>query len=119
MQLAKIFGWLLFLLGLATIFYTIFASYQALNGRLLLPEVFSVGSQKTTSSDGISNIISQFEKLFGSQSSSQSGLEILQVLPILNSLPKLLNLLAWSVFAGILIFAGAQIAGLGIKLIKD
>jgi hypothetical protein len=34
-------------------------------------------------------------------------------------LPKLLNLLSWSIFAGILIFAGAQIAGLGIKLIKD
>jgi hypothetical protein len=33
-------------------------------------------------------------------------------------MPLLFNLIAWSIFAGILIFSGAQIAGLGIKLLK-
>jgi hypothetical protein len=36
----------------------------------------------------------------------------------LDSLPKLLNLAVWSMLAFILIFGGAQIASLGIKLIK-
>jgi len=31
---------------------------------------------------------------------------------------KLLNLISWSIFAGILIFAGSQISSLGIKLVK-
>lgn len=34
------------------------------------------------------------------------------------SIPQILNLMSWSIFAGILIFGGGQIAGLGIKLIK-
>lgn len=121
MELAKIFGWLLLLLGLAVIFYTVFASYQALTGKLLLPEVFNISSQKAAQpkSEGLLGIVNQFGKLFGSQFGSQSGLEISQLLPILDALPKLLNLLVWSVFAGILIFAGSQVAGLGIKLIKD
>ncbi len=32
---------------------------------------------------------------------------------------KILNLASWSMFASILFFAGGQIAGLGIKLVKN
>ena len=32
---------------------------------------------------------------------------------------KILNLISWSIFAYILIFAGAQVTSIGIKLIKD
>jgi len=35
-----------------------------------------------------------------------------------DTLPKILNLIVWSMLAGLLIFGGSQIAGLGIKLIK-
>ena len=35
-----------------------------------------------------------------------------------DTLPKLLNLVAWSILAGILIFGGSQISNIGIKLIK-
>ena len=40
------------------------------------------------------------------------------LLPV-DTLPKLLNLVAWSIFAGILFFGGGQISGLGIKLMKS
>jgi len=39
------------------------------------------------------------------------------MLPV-NFLPRILNLTAWSIFAFILFFGGAQIAGLGIKLMR-
>jgi len=40
------------------------------------------------------------------------------ILPV-DTLPKILNLAIWSMLAWILIFGGAQIASLGIKLIKQ
>ena len=115
MQLAKIFGWLLFLLGLATIFYTIFASYQVFNGKMALPAIFTLADSNTTKSGGTS--LSAFG--FDVQLADLLGPQKEQISSLLRFLPKLLNLLSWSIFAGILIFAGAQIAGLGIKLIKD
>jgi len=32
--------------------------------------------------------------------------------------PGFLNLISWSIFAGILIFGGSGIAGIGVRLIK-
>jgi len=45
------------------------------------------------------------------------GEQLKGMLPV-DFIPKLLNLLAWSMMAGILIFAGGKISSLGIGLIK-
>jgi len=44
--------------------------------------------------------------------------EMIPVEELVENIPRLLNLLSWSIFAGILIFAGAQISSIGVKLIK-
>ena len=44
------------------------------------------------------------------------GQQITGILPI-GEINKLLDLISWSILAGILIFGGGQIASLGIRLI--
>jgi len=45
------------------------------------------------------------------------GEQLKGIIPV-DTLPKMLNLIVWSILAGLLIFGGAQISNLGIKLIK-
>jgi len=46
------------------------------------------------------------------------GEQLKGMLPV-DTLPKILNLAVWSTLAWILIFGGAQISSLGIKLLKS
>lgn len=110
MKLTKLLGLLLLILGLAIIFYTIFNSYQIFTNKMPVPEVFELTPVKADTDSNVFNLEAQFEKMIGSQ--------LQQMLPA-NSISKIFNLFSWSVFAGILIFAGSQIANLGVKLLKD
>jgi len=110
MKLTKLFGLLLLILGLAIILYTIFYSYQIFTNKTPVPEMFELSSVKANADSNILNLEAQFEKIIGSQ--------LQQMLPA-NSILKIFNLFSWSIFAGILIFAGSQIANLGVKLLKD
>ena len=117
MKLTKLFGLLLLILGLAIILYAIFSSYQIFTAKVQPPAVFAVQAtqaQKTTSvKPGSSDL---FSGLMGVDVEKILGGEIQKILPA-DYLPKLLNLISWSIFAGILIFAGSQIVNLGIKLL--
>ena len=108
MKLTKLLGLLLLILGLAIIFYTIFYSYQIFTNKIPVPEIFKLTSAKTNQDPNALNLEAQFEKIIGSQ--------FQQMLPA-SSIQEILNLFSWSIFAGILIFAGSQVAGLGIKLL--
>ncbi|MDP3093808.1 MAG: hypothetical protein Q8N16_03520 [bacterium] len=111
MNLAKVFGWLLLLAGLAIIIYGLYASFGIFTGKTAVPEIFKLDSVKTGKTPKISAFGGEIDL------SGVLGSELGQFLPA-NSLPKTLNLVAWSIFTGILILGGSQIAGLGIKLIK-
>lgn len=107
MNITKIIGWLVFLLGILMIVFTIYNTYNIFTGKSPAPQIIAFNVGKTqgsalTGSDPITQIISE-----------QLG----NLLP-LDSLPLMLNLIVWTIGAGVLIFGGAQIAGLGIKLIK-
>jgi len=102
----KAIGWLLLLLGLAVIAYGIYSSYQIFTARSAVPVLFSAAAPAQPSSGSVLGL--PIEQMLGSQ--------LQQLLPT-NALPQILNLLSWSIFAMILIFAGSQIAGLGIKMI--
>lgn len=104
----KFSGLFLLLLGLIVIFYSIFSSYNIFTARALPPEIFKVEIE-TPSQKGAGSIEGQIEEMIGEQ--------LKDILPV-GSVSTLLNLISWSIFAGILIFAGAQISSLGIKLIK-
>jgi len=98
----KIIGWILLFLGLIIIFYALYSSYGIFSAKTQVPEIFSITEKESVSAGTIEEVVQQ---------------QLKGVLPT-ESIVGLLNLIAWSIFAGILIFGGAQVASLGIKLIK-
>ncbi len=109
MDFPKIAGWVVLIAGLAVIGWTLIYSYNIFTGETPVPELFEMPEEKALSQEGVQDIEAQFEQMIGEQ--------IKGLIPI-DSLPKMLNLTICSMLAFILIFGGAQIAGLGIKLIK-
>ena len=120
MVLKQIFGWVFLFLGVAIILYGLYASSNIFSGATPPPEIFSAPEAATSlNQEKISDIQSQdpqarMEQMMG----EQIGEQIKAILPP-DFLPTLLNLMAWSIFVGILILGGVQISGLGIKLLKS
>jgi hypothetical protein len=111
----KIFGWLLLLVGLAIIGWTLSSSYNIFTGKAEIPAIFKIETKETiTPTTGkIPTTQAELQKEMG----KMIGEQLKEIIPV-DTLPKLLNLITWSILAGILIFGGAQISGLGIKLLK-
>jgi len=112
---SKIFGWVLLITGVAIITWTLLSSYNIFTAQAELPEFFEIGAEEkaplaqTGTLTPEQQIQSQLQQMIGEQ---MKGL-----LPT-DTIPKLLNLAVWAMLAGLLIFGGAQIAGLGIRLMK-
>jgi len=107
--LKKILGWALLFLGLIVIFYSLYSSYNIFTAETEAPQIFTAEQEESVVPSTGGSLQEQLEKTIQEQ--------LRGVLPA-DSIFTLLNLVAWSIFAGILIFGGAQISGLGIKLIK-
>jgi hypothetical protein len=106
----KILGYALIVGGLLIIGFALFQSYNIFTDKALPPTVFKPESienapKKTNKLD----LQGQVEELIKQQ--------LGQMLPA-DTLTKLLNLFSWSILAGILIFGGGQIAGIGGRIIK-
>lgn len=102
-------GLVLLFFGIAVILYSLYSSYAIFSAKTSPPEIFKVEAKTITQKAGAQDLQSQLQGVLEQQ--------LQGILPA-GSLPALLNLAAWSIFAGILIFGGAQISGLGIKLLK-
>ena len=116
MNVQKILGFALLAGGIGIILYSLYASFTFFTGIATPPELFSIGEQSSKtegtqdfSLNSIQDLGSQIPKLLEGQ---------LQGLLPAGFIPRMLNLTVWSIFAGILILGGGQIAGLGIKLLK-
>ena len=109
MNFTKTIGWLTFFAGVSIILFTLYSSYNVFTGETELPEFFGFEPEK---------IQPQEEQFPATEDIGQMLLEPLKKLLPIDAVPKVLNLLAWSILASILIFGGSQIANLGIKLIK-
>jgi hypothetical protein len=105
----KIAGWLLLVIGIGLIIWTLNSSYDIFTGGKNMPEIFSVSNVNLNGSQA-SGIEAQLEDIISSQ---------LQGMIPADSIPKILNLICWSVLAFIFIYGGTQIASIGIKLIKQ
>lgn len=110
----KIFGYILIIIGLAIMGWTLFQSYNIFTAKTLAPLVFKtqVVSQNSENNKAL-NLQEQLQKQMEEAVKQQIG----QMLPA-DTLTKLLNMLSWSILTGILIFGGGQIAGIGVKMIK-
>lgn len=115
MNLIKIFGWALLGIGVLIIGWTLISSYGIFTGKAVGPEIFKIEAKETPpitqgkTPTAPEEIQKEVEKMIGEQ--------LKGILPV-DALPKLLNLVVWSVLAFILIFGGSQLSILGIKLIK-
>ncbi len=110
--MSKVTGFVLLLAGVAIIIYSLYSSYGIFTGKTSVPDIFKLDqASKTSKTSKISAFGGEIDL------TGVLGTELGQFLPT-NSLPKILNLVSWSILAGILIFGGSQIASLGIKLIK-
>lgn len=104
----KILGLALLLGGLTIILYSLYSSYNIFTAKAGAPEIFKTEVASSSKSGGQS-LEAQLQQMIGEQ---------LKGLMPANSIPQLLNLISWSIFAGLLFVGGGQIAGLGIKLLR-
>jgi hypothetical protein len=116
MNITKIFGWVLLIAGLLIIGWTFYSSYNIFTGKTSAPEIFKMPTEKAQAPPAKGKIPTtpqeiqkELEKLMTEQ--------LKEMLPP-DTLARLLNLISWSMLAGILIFGGSQISNLGIKLIR-
>lgn len=110
----KFIAWALLLGGLCLISWTLYSSFNIFTAKALAPQIFKIEKE-----DGliIEEKIPTTPVDFQKEMEKIIGEQIKEIIPI-KTLTSFFNLIAWSIFAGILIFAGSQISGLGIKLMK-
>ena len=99
------------------IFWAMYISYNIFTDQMPAPEIFEIPediAKKESSVDLTKSLASGLDQ---SVINDLIGEQIKEIFPSA-LLADLFNLIAWSIFVGILIFAGSQIAGLGIRLIK-
>ena len=106
----KLCGWVLLLFGVALIFWTLYSSYNIFTGEAATPEIFKIEEEAISQKSGTQDIQEQMKEMIGEQ--------LKELIPAY-TFSTLLNLIIWGLLAGILIFGGAQISNLGIKLIKE
>ncbi len=114
-KLQNLIGWILLSAGLVVIFWVVYSSYNIFTAKTSAPEIFKVEKEIQTSGGAGKTPATQAE--LQKEMEKMISEQLKGLLPV-DALPKLLNLISWSVFAGILILAGAQTSGLGIKMIK-
>jgi len=105
----KFLGWILLFLGIFIILWTLYSSFNIFSAKKEVPAVFKLEKEVSLPKKEVVSPQVDIEKMIREQLEGLFPSEFL---------PKILNLLAWSIFAGILILGGSQIAGLGIKLLK-
>ena len=119
----KIVGGALLLAGIGVIALTLLASYNIFTGKTPVPTLFSLndfkgsGEEQTLEESNKGKEEISFEE--GVQDALQEGVKN----QIQNMFPRemivtLLNLISWSIFAGIATIGGAQVSKLGIRLMK-
>lgn len=109
-RIAKIAGWFLLLIGVALIAWILFYSYNIFTSQAPVPVIFKIDERAKVLDQGSESFEQVIEQALQKQITGLVSQE---------TISQILNLAAWSIFSGIVIFAGAQVANLGIKLLKD
>lgn len=106
----KIVGWVLLILGVLMIVWGIWSSYEIFTAQKPPYEIFK--AQETQE-------VSPKQEKGGPEEQMQQVIkeQLGEMLPS-DFLPQLFNMIAWSVFMGILVFAAGKISILGINLLK-
>ncbi len=117
MRTGTIVGYLLLGIGVGIILWALYVSYGIFTGAQNPPEVFSMPAPEQIKTPAQKKTTQLSPEELQQQLGSLLEQQLKEFLPF-DALPKTLNLFSWSVFVGILIFGGSQLAGLGIRLLK-
>jgi hypothetical protein len=119
MELNKILGLILLIIGLLIIFWGFYSAYNVFQGKAGLPKIFTpaetalieeeIAPTPQTGTLTPEKLQENMEEMMQKQ--------IGKIFPS-GIIMQLMNLIAWSIFIWILIYGGGKIAGLGIKLFK-
>lgn len=109
MATTKIFGWLLLVFGVLIIVFSLFSSWNIFSGKSQPPQIFESGKATSLSPTGQTKAEQMIQEELQKQ--------FQKIIPA-DSISQLLNLLSWSILAGIFIFGGGQISGIGVRLLK-
>jgi len=112
----KVFGWFLLIIGVLIIFWGIYSSFEIFTAKRPTPEIFKVPEaqevsikQEKTAKDLQAQMQQQMQQVIKE--------ELGKMMPP-GFLPKLFNLISWSIFIWILVFAGGKLSFIGIRLLK-
>lgn len=111
----KIIGWVLLGVGVLIIGWGIWTSFEIFTAQKLPYQIFKQPqSEEASPAQGKEgDIQAQIQ-----QEMQETIKEQFEKMIAPGSITRLLNLAAWSIFMGILVFAGGKIASLGIQLLK-
>lgn len=107
----KILGYILLFIGLFCVGFALAQSFQIFMGYVTPPMLFKEISDESQDSTGTSS------KLAVEMQLEQQILQQMDRAIPPNAVPQMLNLLSWALFAGIFMFGGTQLTGLGLKII--
>ena len=116
-KLQKFLGWCLLLIGLSTIGWSLYSSYNIFSGKKAPPIIFKIESQELPPASQKKKISNLTPEELEKQISALISEQLNEIIPK-ETINHFFNIIAWSIFAGILIFAGGQVASLGIKMQK-
>lgn len=109
----KIIGLVLLFLGLGIIFYSLYSSFNVFTGKTQPPTIFSF---KDTKIEETKKEAKTPEEIQTELTKDVLARQLKEMIPA-DYLQKTFNLVTWSIFIGILVLIGSNIAGLGIKLL--
>jgi hypothetical protein len=109
----KIIGLILLVVGLGIIFYGLHSSFNVFTAKTEPPTIFSFQAAKI---EEIKKEAKTPEELQTEMAKDVLAEQFREMIPA-DYLQKTFNLVAWSIFIGILILIGSNIAGLGTKLL--
>lgn len=118
MNINKIIGWVTFGIGIFVILFTLYSTYQIFTGEKPAPQFFQINLPEETAPEEMPEEMPSSQEGMMQMMSQKIESQLQEMIPA-STLPKLLNLVIWTMGAGILIFGGSQIAQLGIRLVKD
>ena len=117
MSVNKIIGWVFVFIGIVIISYSVYSSFNIFTGKKLAPEIFSVSLEQISRYREEADLNQNLEEQAKNQANEMVKQQLGEMIPD-GSFPKFFNLISWSLFTGILIFAGSKISEIGIRLVK-
>ncbi|MDD3032759.1 MAG: hypothetical protein PHF88_02210 [Candidatus Pacebacteria bacterium] len=106
----KTIGWLFLLVGIMVILYTALSTINYFTGVYPFPELFVSSETVSTVSESSDSLNSMIEGMLSNQINSFISKD---------SINLILNMTAWSLFAFFMVYLGAKVFELGLKVMKE